>query len=276
MDLKIYKHGNSVTMLPLVLCFIFLFSKGLAEDTVAEDIGPHQLERLVGLLTARECEELISVLSHVEENVFQRLDRLSPERNQLQLETRRRRNTNQEPCRSALKDWLQTHGRQIYYDRLSRALQQIGRTDIAIEVGKNINQDKILAMQRYVDGYHDLVNKMAAQQETHQSDLEDNDDHEEELPYSPKQARGFTWEDVDLVVKRQPVPPSQRRLFDIVWPLLYGLVLGFAGALLVSVSILLITIYVSHGNTTNYKTAHHHPLLGVVTSSGRAPSKTVP
>nr|XP_055045188.1 transmembrane and death domain protein 1-like isoform X3 [Misgurnus anguillicaudatus] len=187
MDLKIYKHGNSVTMLPLVLCFIFLFSKGLAEDTVAEDIGPHQLERLVGLLTARECEELISVLSHVEENVFQRLDRLSPERNQLQLETRRRRNTNQEPCRSALKDWLQTHGRQIYYDRLSRALQQIGRTDIAIEVGKNINQDKILAMQRYVDGYHDLVNKMAAQQETHQSDLEDNDDHEEELPYSPKQ-----------------------------------------------------------------------------------------
>lgn len=38
----------------------------------------------------------------------------------------------QAPCRSALKDWLQIHGKEIYYDRLSRALQQIGRTDIAI------------------------------------------------------------------------------------------------------------------------------------------------
>ncbi len=38
----------------------------------------------------------------------------------------------QAPCRSALKDWLQIHGKQIYYDRLSRALQKIGRTDIAI------------------------------------------------------------------------------------------------------------------------------------------------
>lgn len=37
-----------------------------------------------------------------------------------------------DPCHSALKDWLQIHGKQIYYDRLSRALQQIGRTDIAI------------------------------------------------------------------------------------------------------------------------------------------------
>lgn len=54
-------------------------------------------------------------------------------------------------------------------------------------MGKNINQDKILAMQRYVDGYHDLVNKMAAQQEKHQSNLEDNNEHEVELPYSPKQ-----------------------------------------------------------------------------------------
>ncbi len=38
----------------------------------------------------------------------------------------------QAPCRSALKDWLQIHGKEIYYDRLSRALQKIGRTDIAI------------------------------------------------------------------------------------------------------------------------------------------------
>ncbi|KAI7794331.1 transmembrane and death domain protein 1-like [Triplophysa rosa] len=258
-------------MQTLMLIFVFLLSPGLAEDTVAEDIGPHQLERLVGLLTARECEELISVLSHVEESIFQRLDRLSPERNQLQLHSRRPRNTDQEtPCRSALKDWLQTHGRQIYYDRLSRALQQIGRTDIAIEVGKNINQDKNLAMQRHVEGYHEFVNKMAAQQEKDQSDVEDKDSHEEVLQYSAKQAKGLKWKDVDLEVKRHPAPPSQRQLQDTVWHLLYGLFLGFAGALLMSVSVLLISIYVSHGNKTNYKTSHHHrPLLGLETSSSK-------
>lgn len=60
--------------------------------TVAEDIGPHQLERLVELLTAHECEELISAISQPEESIFQHLDRLSAERNQL-LHSRRRRNT---------------------------------------------------------------------------------------------------------------------------------------------------------------------------------------
>ncbi|XP_073794451.1 si:ch211-226m16.3 protein isoform X4 [Danio rerio] len=140
----------------------------LRHSNVAEDIGPHQLERLVELLTVRECEDLIFALSQPEESIFKHLDRLSAERNQL-FPSRRRRSTNhQPPCHSALKDWLQIHGEQIYYDRLSRALQQIGRTDIAIEVGKNINQDKTLAIQRYVEGYHELVNQMASNIETHQ------------------------------------------------------------------------------------------------------------
>ncbi|XP_050952752.1 transmembrane and death domain protein 1 [Labeo rohita] len=259
-------------MLALVLSFFLLIfqSPSLADDTVAEDIGPHQLERLVELLTAHECEELISALSQPEESIFQHLERLSAERNQL----RRRRNTNQQaPCRSALKDWLQIHGKEIYYDRLSRALQQIGRTDIAIEVGKNINQDKTLAMQRYVDGYHELVNRMATHLEKHESedheDHKDHEDHEEVLQFSAKQAKQFTWKDMDLVVRRQPVPSFQPHLLDRVWPLLYGLLLGFAGSLLISVAVLLISIYVSHGNRTKSKAEHQPcrcPLLNVVTS----------
>ncbi|XP_018921198.1 transmembrane and death domain protein 1-like [Cyprinus carpio] len=260
----------SVTMLAAVLSFFLLLflSPNLADDTVAEDIGPHQLERLVELLTAHECEELISAISQPEESIFKHLDRLSAERNQL-LHSRRRRNTEQkDPCHSALKDWLQIHGKQIYYDRLSRALQQIGRTDIAIEVGKNINQDKTLAIQRYVDGYHELVNQMATHLEKHAS--ENHEDHEEVLHYSAKQAKEFTWKDVDLVVKRQPVPPYQPHLLDRVWPLLYGLLLGFAGAVLISVAVLLISIYVSHGNRTKSKAKYQRrrcPLLSVVTSS---------
>lgn len=49
------------------------------------------------------------------------------------------------------------------------------------EVGKNINQDKTLAIQRYVEGYHELVSQM----EKHQP--EDHDDHEEVLQYTAKQ-----------------------------------------------------------------------------------------
>ncbi|XP_073794452.1 si:ch211-226m16.3 protein isoform X5 [Danio rerio] len=204
-------------MLASVLGFFLLLflSPSLADDTVAEDIGPHQLERLVELLTVRECEDLIFALSQPEESIFKHLDRLSAERNQL-FPSRRRRSTNhQPPCHSALKDWLQIHGEQIYYDRLSRALQQIGRTDIAI-------------------------------------------------------AKAFTWKDVDLVVIRQPAPPYQHHLLDRAWPLIFGLLLGFVGALLMSVPILLISIYVSHGNSTKSKAKHQPrlcPLLSVVTSS---------
>lgn len=35
-------------------------------------------------------------------------------------------------CQAALTDWLLKYGEQTYYDRLARALQHIGRTDIAI------------------------------------------------------------------------------------------------------------------------------------------------
>lgn len=35
-------------------------------------------------------------------------------------------------CRTALTGWIVENGERTYYDRLSRALQHIGRTDIAI------------------------------------------------------------------------------------------------------------------------------------------------
>ncbi|KTF76246.1 hypothetical protein cypCar_00024608 [Cyprinus carpio] len=256
-------------MLASVLNFFLLLlflSPNFADDTVAEDIGPHQLERLVKLLTAHECEELISAISQPEESIFQHLERLSAKSsNKLIL-------IYQAPCRSALKDWLQIHGMQIYYDKLCRALQQISRTDIAIEVGKNINQNRTLAMQTYVDGYHELVNQMATHLEKHESEY-----HEEVLQYSAKPVKGFTWKDVDLVVKRQPVPPYQPHLLDRLWPVIYGLLLGLAGALLISVVVLLISIYVSHGNRTKSKAKHQPhrcPFLSVVTSEIHRPEDT--
>lgn len=60
---------------------------------MAEDIGAHQLERLVELLTSKECEDLLLALSHPEENIFQHLERLSPEKNQLDVKPRAKRDT---------------------------------------------------------------------------------------------------------------------------------------------------------------------------------------
>ncbi|KAJ8378040.1 hypothetical protein AAFF_G00249110 [Aldrovandia affinis] len=146
----------------LALLFLLL-CPCLGEDTVAEDLGVHQLGRLVELLTPRECEKLLFTLSHPEDSIFQDLERLSPETNDLGLPTRVRRDTeSRTQCKTALTEWLVNHGEQMYYDRLSRALQRIGRTDIAIEVGKNINQDKALSLQRYVDDYHRRVATMGS------------------------------------------------------------------------------------------------------------------
>ncbi|XP_020560528.2 uncharacterized protein LOC110015376 isoform X1 [Oryzias latipes] len=148
-----------------VLVFFFLFLPPTwmsGEDTVAEDISVHQLERLVDLLTFKECEDLLVALSNPEENIFQHIQLLSPENNQLGLQPRAKRDTStaaddETQCRAALTGWMLENGERTYYDRLSRALQHIGRTDIAIEVGKNINQDKALSLKRYVEDYHKYV-----------------------------------------------------------------------------------------------------------------------
>lgn len=58
---------------------------------VAQDVGAHQLERLVELLTPRDCEELLRTLSHPEENIFLHIEKLSPENNQLHTRSRAKR-----------------------------------------------------------------------------------------------------------------------------------------------------------------------------------------
>lgn len=63
---------------------LFLIIGVFHGSSVADDIGAHQLKRLVELLTSKECEDLLSVLSRPEENIFQRVERLSPETNQLE------------------------------------------------------------------------------------------------------------------------------------------------------------------------------------------------
>ncbi|XP_070695071.1 transmembrane and death domain protein 1 [Pempheris klunzingeri] len=233
-------------------CSLFVFlllSPTLGEDTVAEDIGVHQLERLVELLTSKECEDLLFALSHPEENISKHLERLSPEKNPLDLKPRAKRDTSsvvdsEAQCRTALTDWLLRYGEQTYYDRLSRALQHIGRTDIAIEVGKNINQDKALSLKRYVEGYHKYVSSLnfpSVQSDTKHRQHEDQ-------RVRKRKVRDLTWSDLDLIVERAPVPTYQRGPLDVALPLLYGILLGFGGTLLAGVSVLLVILRISQRN----------------------------
>ncbi|KAK1803367.1 hypothetical protein P4O66_004032 [Electrophorus voltai] len=170
---------------------------------MSEDVGVHQLQRLVELLTVHECEVLLLTISRPEENVFKQLDRLSAENNQLGLPPRTRR---------------------------------------SLELGKNINQDKVLSLYRHVDAYDKFVND-AASRLTRSPPEEDR--HTETAQRSARKVRGLARNDLDLVVKRHPVAPYERRVLDGAWPLLYGLLLGVGGAFVVGVLILLVTTHVS-------------------------------
>ncbi|MEQ2217485.1 hypothetical protein XENOCAPTIV_011941 [Xenoophorus captivus] len=70
-----------------------------------EDIGIHQLDRLVEQLTSKECEDLLLALSRPEEDIFQHIDRLSPENNQLDVKFRAKRDTSSAADKTLLSEW---------------------------------------------------------------------------------------------------------------------------------------------------------------------------
>ncbi|KAM9855894.1 transmembrane and death domain protein 1 [Aulostomus maculatus] len=208
------------------------------------------------MLTSQECQDLLLALSHPEESIFQRLERLSPERNRLNLKPRAKRSTSSAAdseawCRTALTDWLVKYGEQTYYDRLTRALQHIDRTDIAIEVGKNINQDKALNLKRYVEDYHKYVQTLNVP--PLQPDTRDHQRTEQKVVR--KRAADLTWRDMDLIVERSPVPLYQKGLSDVTLPLLYGILAGFGGILLAGIFILFTITYIFRRNKSEFSGA---------------------
>ncbi|XP_060930092.1 transmembrane and death domain protein 1-like [Limanda limanda] len=214
-------------------------------EQLAEDLGSHQLQRLVELLTHQECEDLLVALSHPEENIFQHLERLSPEKNQLDIKPRSKRDTSssddsEAKCQAALTAWLLRYGERIYYDKLSRALMHIGRTDIAIEVGTNVNEDKDSNLKRYVDGYHKYVRSLDV------PSVQPDAKRPRAAGRKRKRAvKDLSWRDLDLLVEVSPVLPYLKGPLDVLLPVLYGVLLGFGGSLLAGAAIILISLHVS-------------------------------
>ncbi|XP_076022283.1 transmembrane and death domain protein 1 [Genypterus blacodes] len=186
------------------------------------------------MLTPKQCKKLLKVLKQPEKNIIERIKNLSPQEKE---PTRVKRASARIPaknntCIKDLKNWVQDNGKQMYFDRLTRALRSINRGDIAREVGKNINQDKVLKLQRYVEGYHKFVSslnlpKVQGEKKKPQGKQKG----------SSRKVRDLTWRDLDLIVVRSPVPPYQKGPLDVVLPLLYGLLVGFFTTLVAVVSV---------------------------------------
>ncbi|XP_035501884.2 transmembrane and death domain protein 1-like isoform X2 [Scophthalmus maximus] len=188
------------------LCLVFTFvSSALGEDTVAGDVGAHQLERLVEMLTPMECEDLLFALSHPEENIFKHLERLSPERNTLGLDARAKRDAS-----------------------------------LSVEVGKNINQDKALSLKRFVDDYHKYVSSLNVAAARPDAKQRADAGHR----VRKRRVEDLTRRDLDLIVEQASLPPYQKGPLDVARPLFYGVLLGFGGTLIAGVAILLIVLAV--------------------------------
>ncbi|XP_072569687.1 transmembrane and death domain protein 1 isoform X3 [Paramormyrops kingsleyae] len=145
------------------------------------------------------------------------------------------------PCNVVLMRWLVKNGKQIYFDRLYRALQQIGRTDIAKEMGKNINQDKILNLHRYVDGYHEYVKGI-------KSTLLEIDQHPQAEFEAIREGRDLTQSILRPATEHMQPPPYDRHPLDGVLPLLNGFLISVAGSVLVGLAILLFILQSSRNN----------------------------
>ncbi|XP_061469339.1 transmembrane and death domain protein 1 [Rhineura floridana] len=218
-------------MLPRAGIALFLLTVPvLCDDTVADDIGSHMMGRISELLSSEECQAFYVKLLSPEENVREELERLSAEKNPIR--TRRRRDiTSTEQCKETLNRWLDAEGDTMYWDRLSRALQAIGRSDVSIELGKNLNQDKNLEMKKNVEEYHKTVKHL-----TSSLLLDENEGSEDRSGQGRLRREGERsgakfelgeWDDFELIIERKPLPPYNRSLFGWVTPVTTGVIGGF-------------------------------------------------
>ncbi|XP_050186934.1 transmembrane and death domain protein 1 [Myiozetetes cayanensis] len=212
-------------LVPVGLVLLLLAAGGRGDDTVAATVGRHTMGRIAELLSRSECLQLQAELNGPDrelEELELELEHLS-ERSSPAPPRRTRRGPR--GCSEALRDWLVTAGEATTWDRLVRSLRQIGRSDIARELGKNLNQDRSLQLQRNVEGYSQSVQHLSSVQ------------------LQPGGARGrrapLTG---DLLFERHRPPPYSRDPLGWVQPV----VLGVLGAFLTSTLLTMTLMYYCH------------------------------
>ncbi|XP_070592115.1 transmembrane and death domain protein 1 [Erythrolamprus reginae] len=221
-------------MWPLLgLALSLLALPAFCDDTVADDIGTHMMARISELLSPEECQAFHLNLLGPEENVKDELERLSEKNNPIGRQRRRRKRRDiltTSQCKETLQQWLEAEGDTMYWDRLSRALQLIGRTDVSLELGKNLNQDKNLELKKNVEEYHETVKHLTSSlllDEGPQGSMQGRPRRQgqgSELPPPPEQEE---WEELELIIERKKLPPYNRSLFEWATPLATGVLSGF-------------------------------------------------
>ncbi|XP_048343392.1 transmembrane and death domain protein 1 [Sphaerodactylus townsendi] len=217
-----------------VLLFV-LTVPASCDDTVADDIGLHMMGRISELLSPEECQAFYVQITGPDQDVEEELNRLLESKNPIR--TRRRRDiTSVKECKETLSQWLQTEGDTMYWDRLSRAIQQIGRSDVSKELGKNLNQDKNLEIKKNVEDYHKTVKHL-----TSSLLLEETEEKGEQgrlrrdRGWSQNQVKATAWEDLELIIEKKPLKPYNRSLFGWIIPLTTGVAAGFLTSFIVVV-----------------------------------------
>ncbi|XP_058024487.1 transmembrane and death domain protein 1 [Ahaetulla prasina] len=230
------------------------------DDTVADDIGTHMMARISELLSPEECQAFHLKLLGPEENVKDELERLSEKNNLIgggrRRRKRRRRDniiiTTSAQCEESLQQWLETEGDTMYWDRLSRALQLIGRADVSLELGKNLNQDKNLEIKKNVEEYHETVKHLTS------SLLLDEGPERSAQGRQRRHGRGSAqtqtqtppeqgeWDGLELIVERKALPPYNRSLFEWATPLATGVVGGFVTSFILVALALYSFVWILH------------------------------
>ncbi|XP_072703379.1 transmembrane and death domain protein 1 [Ciconia boyciana] len=214
-------RGTQAMLAPMGLILLLLVVGGRCEDMVAANVGRHTMSRIAQLLSPSECRQLQGQLAGPDRDLGEReLDRLSEENNPIR--PRRRRDLrNPVGCSEALRDWLETAGEVTTWDRLARGLRQIGRSDIARELGKNLNQDRSLELRRNVEEYSRTVQHLTS------SLLLEGERHG-----GARGRRAPAGDLGDLLFERRPPPPYTRSLLGWVGPVVSGVLGGFLASVL--------------------------------------------
>ncbi|KAM6225769.1 transmembrane and death domain protein 1 [Porphyrio hochstetteri] len=216
---------------PLGIILLFVVVGAWCSDSVADNVGPHTMSRIAELLSPSECRQLRQQLTgpHGDLGEWELELQLLSEKNNPMRPRRQRRSP--VGCSAALRHWLGTAGKVTPWDRLVRGLRQIGRPDIARELGKNLNQDRSLELRRNVEEYGRSVQHLTS------SLLLEGGQHG-----SARAKRALGLRDLeelgDLRFERQPPPPYTRSLLGWLGPVVSGILGGFLASIVFTVAVL--------------------------------------
>lgn len=212
---------------------------------VADDIGPHMIMRISELLTPLECQRFYLRITGPDKDLENLLKDRSPDNEPKKLE--RRDIVTMEDCTKTLKNWVQSKGDTVYWDRVFATLYKVGRVDIAVELAKNLNQDKTLGIKKSVEELYKTSRNLKS------SLIIYEDEKYGEKMRAVRDLSSIRDEDWDLIVERQKLPPYKHHLNEWCWSMVYGVILGFLAAPLLASLIFMIVFGMHLLDKTDYK-----------------------